>query len=282
MKKKLLAIAVIIFCAFSVADASAEALKIVTFNMGTSKQPVPTMDDVARAVERVSDIPDVVLAQEIPWQVKHDQLAQALGMEYYLSGLELKPYSTRAIFSRTPLAEPQNIVLLSALVDGKQSGSGAGALCATTDIGGKPVLLCSVHLETIREEMQEGESMSDFSVALKYVKNEFLGDNMRSKSVDMLLERLAALDAQNVIIGGDFNTFPLTKAIRKMNAVYEDAFWPSAAFFKGSYVDSPYPINPRIDFIFHSPHMSSRDCKVHDVTSGDHVPVSAVITIPAD
>lgn len=257
-------------------------LKIISYNMGASKQPTPTLEDVVQAIEAVSDLPDVVLAQEIPWQVKHDQLAQALGMEHYLSGLEQKPYSTRAIFSRTPLTEPQTIILLSAAADGKQSGSAPGALCAYTDIGGQEVLLCSVHLETIREEMQPGESLKSPGVLFKYFKQEFFGDNLRSQGVDRIIQRIAETGAENVIIGGDFNTFPLSKAIRKMNAEFEDALWPSAAFFKGSYVDSPLPVNPRIDFIFHSPNLSSRDGAVHDLTTGDHVPVSAVITLPGD
>jgi endonuclease/exonuclease/phosphatase (EEP) superfamily protein YafD len=81
------------------------------------------------------------------------------------------------------------------------------------------------------------------------------------------------------VAGGDFNTFPFSMAVRRMNAVFEDAFWLSPAFFKGSYVGLSLPLNPRIDFIFHSSGLSAKDPAVHEQTAGDHLPVSAVIAI---
>ncbi len=255
-----------------VAQADAAAVKVVSFNMGTHKQPWPTLEQVVQAVQETGERPDVLLAQEVPFAVKDDALAKELGFEHFVSGRSYKPATSRAIFSRTPLTNPVMIPVISS-----GPGSGSGALCATTTIQGEEVLLCSVHLETIREEMAKGESMTT-GVIFKYVKNELFNENIRSRSVDTLIERILELKPDKVIIGGDFNTFPLSKAIRKMNDHFDDAFWPSTAFFKGSYVDFPLFIKPRIDFIFHSPKMSARDGKVHETTSGDHVPVSAVIS----
>ncbi|MDY6851601.1 MAG: endonuclease/exonuclease/phosphatase family protein, partial [Thermodesulfobacteriota bacterium] len=225
--------------------AGAAAVKVVSFNMGTHKQPFPTLEQVVQAVRQAGEQPDVLLAQEIPWAVKHDILAEELGFEHLVSGLKHKPPSTRAIFSRTPLKNPVLIPLISL-----GPGSGTGALCATTTIQGLDVLVCSVHLETIRDEMAKGESLTT-GVILKYVKNELFNENIRSRSVDTLIERLSELEPDKMIIGGDFNTFPFSKAIRKMNAQFDDAFWLSTAFFKGSYVDFSLFIKPRIDFIFH-------------------------------
>jgi len=261
----------LMWTACGLAQADAAKVRVVSFNMGTHKQPFPTLEQVARAVQETGGRVDVLLVQETPFAVKHHALAHELGFEHFVSGRDHKPTTNRAIFSRTPLTNP---VLIPVISFGP--GSGAGALCATTRIQDAEVLLCSVHLETIREEMTPNEHLST-GVILKYVKKELFEENTRSRSVDTLIARISELDAKRVIIGGDFNTFPLSKAIRKMNARFEDAFWPSMAFFKGSYVDFPLFIKPRIDFIFHSPGMSARDCKVHKLTSGDHVPVSAVI-----
>jgi len=253
---------------------NAGAIHIVSYNMGTRGDDIPNQDDVVRSLAAIEEHADVLLAQEIPWNVKPKPLAEALGYDHYVFGFDFKPQSMRGIFSDTPLRDPFVIPLLNSATSDTQD---SGVLCAVTTVREKDLLLCSVHLETIREDMRHDESLSDLGVVFKYLKREFFEDNIRSRSVDQLLTSLKERNFERVIIGGDFNTVPLSKAIRAMNAEFEDAFWPSTAFFKGSYLDSPFPLNPRIDYIFHSPDMSARDGRVHDVTTGDHVPVSAVI-----
>lgn len=247
---------------------------VVSFNMGTSSEPWPDLGDIAEAVRAAGEA-DVLLAQETPWPVKHDALARELGFAHYLSARDMKPMSNRAIFSRTPLRDPFTISLEGV----KGESSGPGAFCAFTSWDGEDMLLCSVHLETIREELAPGESLSDPLVVLKYLKQEYFEENIRSRSVDLLLNRLERIGAEQVVVGGDFNTFPFSRAIRRMNTVFDDAFWLSPAFFKGSYVGFSLPLNPRIDFIFHSPGLSAEDPAVHEQTAGDHVPVSARIVL---
>jgi endonuclease/exonuclease/phosphatase family metal-dependent hydrolase len=58
--------------------------------------------------------------------------------------------------------------------------------------------------------------------------------------------------SDGVIIGGDFNTVPFSRAIRSMGRRYEDALWPSVDYFTGTYSMVKFPFKPRIDYIFHS------------------------------
>ncbi|CAB5151549.1 hypothetical protein D3OALGB2SA_4832 [Olavius algarvensis associated proteobacterium Delta 3] len=258
--------------------SGATHLKIISFNAGTGKNPVPNLDHVIEAIQATGVPADVLLAQEIPWSVKHDDLARKLGFKHFVSGLILNPRCTRAIFSRTKLIDPF-VIETERSPQKRIFTSAPGALCATTVIRETHVLLCSVHLETMRNEMSADESIDDTGVIFRYVQHELFNQNIRSRSVGTIIEKMSEIAINRVIIAGDFNTFPFSKAIRKMGSVYNDAFSFSTAFFKGSYIDSPFCIKPRLDHIFHSPNMSARKSTVHDITSGDHVPISTIIRI---
>ena len=84
---------------------------------------------------------------------------------------------------------------------------------------------------------------------------------------------------QHVIIGGDFNTVPFSKAIRKMGKIYDDALWPSVDYLTGSYNKLSLPIKPRIDYIFHSPDLKRITASVIKESAGDHYPVRAVFDL---
>jgi len=84
---------------------------------------------------------------------------------------------------------------------------------------------------------------------------------------------------KNIIIAGDFNTIPFSKAIRKMGKKYNDALWPSFDYLTGSYNKLSLPIKPRIDYIFHSQGLERITASVIKESAGDHYPVRAVFDL---
>ena len=100
---------------------------------------------------------------------------------------------------------------------------------------------------------------------------------MRSRSVDELLAWVSTRPHKDVIIGGDFNTVPFSKSIRAMGKVYKDAMQSSTDYLTGTYKKSSLPVEPRIDFIFHSGNIRCREASVARDSAGDHYPVRAVL-----
>ena len=80
-------------------------------------------------------------------------------------------------------------------------------------------------------------------------------------------------DSEKVIVGGDLNTFPFFKAVRKMTDVYGDCFWPTWDYFSSNYPKLTFPIKPRIDHIFNSLDIKCVNAGVIKGTTGDHYPV---------
>jgi endonuclease/exonuclease/phosphatase (EEP) superfamily protein YafD len=93
------------------------------------------------------------------------------------------------------------------------------------------------------------------------------------------LNKLSSFDTDYIIIGGDFNTFPLSKSTRKMTKIFNDALWPTACYFTGTYTELDYPFRPRIDFIFHSPAIRRYRADVIKKGPSDHYPVKAIFGI---
>ena len=112
-----------------------------------------------------------------------------------------------AILSRKPL-ENVKIHYFNA------SRYGYGALAAEIKITDQRLLLCSLHLDRILQ-VSSRRRVSGFTT-LRVFKKEIFSDTVRSRSVEEVLEWLSGFDTDYSIIGGDFNTFPLSKPIRKM------------------------------------------------------------------
>lgn len=148
---------------------------------------------------------------------------------------------------------------------------------ANVAVNGRNVLVCSVHLDRIDsiKVNKDGVGIS-WGDALSLLTNEIMEDTVRSRSVDELLDWIGSGGPRRVIIGGDFNTVLYSKAIRKMGRVFEDALRYSPDCFTGSYLRSTLPVDPRLDFLFHSSDMECFDASVVKKSAGDHYPVRAV------
>jgi endonuclease/exonuclease/phosphatase family metal-dependent hydrolase len=157
------------------------------------------------------------------------------------------------------------------------SRHGYGALAAEIRITDQKLLLCSLHLDRIPQVMSH-RWVSGFTT-LRVFKNEIFNETVRSRSVEEVLDWLSGFYSNHIIIGGDFNTFPFSKPIRKMAEKYNDALWPTMSYFTGTYneLDYPFtPLNPRIDFLFHSPAIKRLRAEVVKTGPSDHYPVKAV------
>ena len=218
------------------------------------------------------DVPDLLLLQEVPGEKLAVKLAENLGLANHLYS-SYKPGGKgnygMAIMSRYPLMKPEMLHL-----------HGYATFTAEMVVEGESYRIGSVHLERIKPiRINEYSAELSWKEALRLLKTEIVEDTPRSRGIDELLSWLSSRESEHVIIGGDFNTVPFSKAIRKMGKIYDDALWPSVDYLTGSYNKLSLPIKPRIDYIFHSTGLKRITASVIKESAGDHYPVRAVLEI---
>lgn len=253
-------------------QTASNPLEVMTYNIGDLSGHMPLLRDVAEVIRR-HGVPDLLLAQEIAGKKAASRLSRMLGLGHFTySNYEGKKHGL-AILSRIPITEPQTFYF-------KTSKRGYGILSGNILIDGQYVSICSVHLDHIDPVTIKAQKLEmSWKTALRFLKTELLEETVRSKSVDELIAWLDKIKSNNVIIGGDFNTVPFSKAIRKMGQAFDDALWPSWNYLTSSYQKFPLPIAPRIDYLFHSPDIKCSNAAVIKAGPGDHYPVKAVFSI---
>ena len=243
-------------------------LVVMTYNIGTLNGDRIGLDKIVKAVKRKA-LPDLLLLQEVHSEKEAIDLAKNLGFEHYIYSNYESGKDGLAIMSRYGLCK-SGIIYLNKYA----------ALAAEILINGRSVLVCSVHLERIRPiEIKNNMVELPWKTALQFLLTELTQDTPRSRAVDKLLPWLAGRQSDCIIVGGDFNTVPFSKSIRKMEKVFDDALWPSLDYLTGSYRKISLPITPRIDYIFHSPDMKCNAASVIKESAGDHCPVLAVFEL---
>lgn len=251
-------------------DYPKDALTVFTYNIDNIKDPEKWV-----AVAEVLDSSrphDIILLQEVHGEDTVSFLAKNLEMPHfrYADYSVNKNRSGLAILSRYPL---ENLKVHHFSV----SRTGYGVLAAEVRIKDQTLLVCCLHLDRI-PELRRKVQVSGFT-ALRLLKKEIFNDTVRSHSVDELLDWLSGFSADRIIVGGDFNTFPLSKTIRKMNQNFNDALWPTTGYFTGTYCEFGYPFKPRIDFLFHSPAIKRYRSDVIKNGPSDHYPVKAIFEL---
>ena len=243
-------------------------LVVMTYNIGTFNGERIGLDKIVKAVKRKA-LPDLLLLQEVHGEKEACDLAKKLGFKHYLFSIYESGKNGLAIMSRYALCNSGIIYL-----------NKHAAFAAEMLIDGRSVLVCSVHLERIRPiEIKNNMVELPWKTALQFLLTELTQDTPRSLAVDKLLPWLAGRQSDCIIVGGDFNTVPFSKSIRKMEKVFDDALWPSLDYLTGSYRKISLPITPRIDYIFHSPDMKCNAASVIKESAGDHCPVLAVFEL---
>ena len=214
--------------------------------------------------------PDVFLLQEVQGRCEAWRIATELDYPYveYTNYDPQESYGI-AILSRHELTNHRELRF-------NVNKNGQGALFAEVEIGGKTLLLGCVHFHHIEAiTRHQGAYTPGVRELGKMLMKEVFQENDRSKSARELLEFLATQGRDQVILGGDFNTIPFSKAIRTLNHSLRDVLWPSADYLDSTYQRLDFPIRPRIDYIFHSAAVHREDAEVLKFTPGDHLPVLA-------
>ncbi len=243
-------------------------LVVMTYNIGTLNGERIGLDKIVKTVKR-KVLPDLLLLQEVPGEKEACDLAKNLGFKQYVYSNYESGKNGLAIMSCYALCK-SGIIYLNKYA----------AFAAEILINGRSVMVCSVHLERIRPiEIKNNMFELPWKTALQFLLTELTQDTPRSRAVDKLLLWLATRQSGYIIVGGDFNTVPFSKCIRKMEKVFDDVLWPSLDYFTGSYRKISLAIKPRIDYIFHSPDLKCNAASVIREGAGDHCPVLAVFEL---
>jgi endonuclease/exonuclease/phosphatase family metal-dependent hydrolase len=253
------------------------AFTAMSYNIGNYRPPHPTTDNVVRIISS-SVTPDILFLQDGPWAITTKDLAERLGYPYYASSRELAPGSNLGILSRYPLRNPDVMRFETEPYRGP-----AAAMCVDGIIGGQPVLLCSAHLPSLSATLRQADraGRGRLLTLINIGAGELLADTPRSDSARKLMGWIGARHARTTVLGGDFNSMPLSKAVRIITRELDDASWPSRAYFRGTYRAGDFPLQPKIDYLFHSGDLHSLGAGVIRQTAGDHYPVYAAFRLPA-
>jgi endonuclease/exonuclease/phosphatase family metal-dependent hydrolase len=240
-------------------------LAVITQNVGTFNSKVPNMTEVAELIDRTGSL-DILLLQEVPGVSQASKLADNLKLLHCI----FVPYAFRteglAVISRFPLRLVHHFHSIR-----------YAAIAVEADIGSRKILIITVHLERVAGvRLSETDINLSWKTAFKILIHELTHETERTRSVKEVLSWISTQDVKDIIIAGDFNTVPFSKTIRTINGSFNDVLWPGLNYFKGSYKDLPLSIEPRIDYIFHSPGLKRFSADIIENSSGDHFPVKAV------
>ena len=145
-------------------------------------------------------------------------------------------------------------------------------VCAEVETGKGPFLVCSAYLTSIRSEL--ARDMRDDKAKLAGMSlEEVFSETFRSKEAKELVDWLASLKYENVVIGGDFNSLFLSKAARIMRNMLNDSCWLSPALFSNSHKIQGFHPPIKVDYIFLSKNLSYSGSKIIQESPGDHYPV---------
>ncbi|TRZ87713.1 MAG: hypothetical protein D4R88_09050 [Methanosarcinales archaeon] len=249
---------------------------VLTCNIGIENcgsVPPKKLEEISQWVLDVGR-PDILLLQEFMGGVEVEDLAARLGYRYCVSGRYLSSRTAQVILSDFPLSEADDL-------DFNSYNKGDAAVSAVAEVYGKRVLVCTLHLTTLRPKLdQDGNGSYTLKSLFKVTADEIFGETEHLQSTRRLLTWLKGKNWDAAVVGGDFNTVFLAKSIRLMTDAFDDALWPSMEYFHGTKTSkSGLPIIPRIDYIFHTEQLSVKSAAVLPQHIGDHLPVMAEIRI---
>ena len=254
--------------------AGLRTFSAMTFNVGDVGRRAFPVSDTAACIQ-AGGKPDLLFLQEMPVGKSGRELQAALSYPYRSTATTGRGKLARLmVLSVFPIAQTREIALPS-------RSKGAGALCAIVDVGGETIAACSVHLDEVEPKPRNtnGEVVLTAIEMFRFLRMEFFRDTVRTQSVRALTDAMMKDAHMPVIFGGDFNTVPGSQTIRHMSGLFRDVLWPTPAYFTGTYHKIAFPIHPRIDYLFVSHQLVTRDSRVVPKSAGDHYPVTAVLAL---
>lgn len=240
-----------------------QRIAVITQNLGDVVKPRPSVGEIA-AVFREMPEADVYLLQE----VGGDRMARAIGDKLSTG---TRTY-THLYTGRAGIALLSSLPILESDI-----ANDASAIQAVVDLDGTPVRAVSIHLPAFRKPREgDGDARIGPIYGALRLAREAITPNGRSRAAERILDWLHRSESPPpTIVGGDFNTVPLTLAPRKMTKRYNDSLWRSGDYWTGTYQRIAGPISARVDFLFHEPQFSVVNAFVHPTSAGDHLPVFA-------
>lgn len=139
---------------------------------------------------------------------------------------------------------------------------------AVVDVNGIPVNVLSIRLIAGRPK--------DNSLKENLVWGGYLL-KAQKKEIDIIINYINSLNGP-AIIGGDLNTNPSSSIVRRIREVVDDAYFSDHIFGDFTYRTS-FPLS-RLDYLFHSRDVITKNSEVGDSYLSDHFPVIAKFLIP--
>jgi endonuclease/exonuclease/phosphatase family metal-dependent hydrolase len=266
-----------------------DAVKVLTYNVKgfdmknhTKENPNPTLNYI------IDCDADIVCIQEFTTIEGNDKLLskakvdKALSKYKYKSVVPLrkagKVTTGIAVYSKYPIKKSQQI---------KYDSSFNGSAVHILDIKGKKVALVNNHLESFKLTAEDRDSYSSF---LKNINSATFEDfkqsagkklgpayRIRAKQAYKVAKEIDGLDAEYVIVCGDFNDTPVSYAHRKIQGNMLDAYAESGRGYGISYNQNFFWF--RIDNIIHSKNIKSYNCTIDKVDYSDHYPVWCYLSL---
>lgn len=250
-------------------------MSVMTFNTGDlGGHPRPSTAAIVEAIEAES-VPDVLLLQEIYGEKQAGKLARALGLDHFVFSFYTGQRNGVAILSAYPLENPDILHFAG-------SALGYGAISADIRVGGQAVTVVSCHMDSVYLDKKkrgnvvvDGQVKVSLDAAIDFVRTELVGESSRSRSARELIDWLDRRKNPWVIVGGDFNTIPFSRAVRIMGERFQDSLWPSLQYLASTYRRLSIPVSTRIDYLFHGQGLTCMSSRIGRHSAGDHYPVLA-------
>jgi len=241
--------------------------KLMTFNVNAFHQ-----SDRSGSRQLVESIimmqnPQVLCLQEVNMQKMTptpEEWAKRLGFKYSLWVKQYRKNSSvgLGLLSKFPIVE-DGLIPLSEGVDPRN------AQWAVLQVGDAKMKVVNLHLSN-RDFRSNGFSERSFMT-------ELIRPNLRTIQLNKLLPELEGDTQTGLVIAGDFNTFPWSKAYRVIRRQYGDAVrWSDVLTptYKLEY-------HARIDYIFRNNNIRVQSYKVVESVASDHNPVVSEMCLKA-
>jgi len=214
---------------------------------------------------------DLVLLQEVLRPQQAQWLAAQLDLPYWHFAPSAGRSQGVALLSRWPLGPSQTLCF-------QHSAQGKVALAAPVAAPTGAFWVCTTHLDYPRSISYN----TGLWALIAFVGREAFGRSRRYLEVQELRAWLLHLTEAPWIVGGDFNSFPFSRAHRSFSQTFTDALcrrpW---RYFTGTYRHRGFPCAVRIDFLYHSPVLRVLDARVARRTVSDHWSILATLTSAA-
>jgi len=115
--------------------------------------------------------PDILLLQEFMGGVKVEALADRLNYRYSVSGRSFSSQTSQVILSDFSLTEVDDL-------DFNPRNTGDAALCAVAEVSGRRVLVCTVHMRTLKPKLrQDGNGRYTITSLFRVAADEIFGES---------------------------------------------------------------------------------------------------------